>query len=93
VVVDFVLPDVEQRRLLWQLHLPLTQAVEEGFQERAVQRCKLTGGQIRNTALHAGLLALHDKRPVSAADLSEALQREYRKAGHPYPLSGTNGRG
>lgn len=93
VVVDFVLPEAEQRRLLWELHLPQSHAVEEAFLERAVQRCKLTGGQIRNTALHAGLLALHDERPVTAEDLSAALQREYRKAGHPYPLSGGNGRG
>ena len=93
VVVDFVLPEAEQRRLLWELHLPLSHAVEEAFLERAVQRCKLTGGQIRNTALHAGLLALHDERPITAEDLTAALQREYRKAGHPYPLSGGNGRG
>jgi hypothetical protein len=93
VVVDFVLPEAEQRRLLWQLHLPQSNTIEQAFLERAVERCKLTGGQIRNTALHASLLALHDERPVSAEDLSEALQREYRKAGHPYPLTTKNGRG
>jgi hypothetical protein len=87
VVVDFVLPEAEQRRRLWQLHLPQTHAVEEAFLERAVQRCKLSGGQIRNTALHAGLLALPEERPVTSEDLAAALQREYRKAGHPYPLS------
>lgn len=92
VVVDFILPEAEERRLLWQLHLPEDHQIDDAFLERAIQRCKLTGGQIRNTALHAGLLALGRGQPVSAADLFEALQREYRKAGHPYPLSGGNGR-
>lgn len=93
VVVDFVLPETDQRRLLWDLHLPPGHTIEDAFLERAVQRCKLTGGQIRNTALHAGLLALHDERPITTDDLSAALQREYRKAGQPYPLANGNGRG
>jgi SpoVK/Ycf46/Vps4 family AAA+-type ATPase len=91
VVVDFVLPEADQRRLLWQLHLPPCHAVEELFLERVVERCKLSGGQIRNSALHASLLALHEIRPVSDNDLAAALQREYRKAGHPYPLASKNG--
>jgi hypothetical protein len=92
VVVDFVLPEARERRLLWQIHLPPVHAIDEGFLERVVQRCKLSGGQIRNTALHASLLALHEQRPVAAEDLSAALQREYRKAGHPFPLAARNGR-
>jgi hypothetical protein len=32
-------------------------------------------------------LALPEERPVTSEDLAAALQREYRKAGHPYPLS------
>jgi hypothetical protein len=93
VVVDFILPEVEERRLLWQLHLPEDHQIDDAFLERAIQRCKLTGGQIRNTALHAGLLALGRGRPVTAAEFADALQREYRKAGHPYPLATGNGRG
>ncbi len=89
VVVDFSLPEAEQRRRLWELHLPLDHQVDEMFLERAIQRCKLSGGQIRNTALHAGLLALREGRPVCAEELADALQREYRKAGHPYPLAST----
>jgi len=87
VVVDFVLPEAEQRRRLWQLHLPENHQIDQAFLERAIQRCKLTGGQIRNTALHASLLALRQEQPVAAETFSAALQREYRKASHPYPLS------
>ncbi len=93
VVVDFVLPEAGERCLLWQIHLPPDHAIDESFLERVVQRCKLSGGQIRNTALHASLLALHEQRPVAEEDLGAALQREYRKAGHPFPLAGRNGRG
>jgi SpoVK/Ycf46/Vps4 family AAA+-type ATPase len=93
VVIDFVVPETEQRRLLWQLHLPHNHDIEATFLERAAQRCKMTGGQIRNTALHASLLALHARRPVTSEDLAAALQREFRKAGQPYPLAGLNGKG
>ena len=92
VVIDFVRPEAEERRLLWSLHLPQDHRIEEAFLERAIQRCKLTGGQIRNSALHASLLALQDERPLTAEALSAALEREYRKAGHPYPLASVNGR-
>ena len=86
VVVDFTLPDAAERRLLWQLHLPPGHAIEESFLDMVVDRCKLSGGQIRNSALHASLLALRHHRPAGALALDAALQREYRKAGLPYPL-------
>jgi hypothetical protein len=85
--VDFGLPEAEERRLLWRLHLPEDHQIDDTFLEKAVLRCKLSGGQIRNTALHAGLLALRRGGPITAAEFADALQREYRKAGHPYPLA------
>jgi SpoVK/Ycf46/Vps4 family AAA+-type ATPase len=87
VVVDFTLPDAAERRRLWQLHLPPEHAVEPAYLDRVVERCKLSGGQIRNSALHASLLALRQERPADAPALDAALQREYRKAGLPYPLA------
>jgi hypothetical protein len=39
------------------------------------------------------LLALRHGEPVTAAEFADALQREYRKAGHPYPLASGPGRG
>jgi SpoVK/Ycf46/Vps4 family AAA+-type ATPase len=87
VMIDFSRPEADERRLLWQLHLAEDHQREDTFLEKAILRCKLSGGQIRNTALHAGLLALRRNRPVTGDDFADALQREYRKAGHPYPLS------
>ena len=92
MTVDFNLPEAEERRLLWRLHLPADHRIDDTFLEKAVLRCKLSGGQIRNTALHAGLLALRRGGPVTAVEFADALQREYRKAGHPYPLAAGAGR-
>ena len=49
-------------------------------------RCGLSGGQIRNAALHATLLAVDDGGRVRDDHLLAALQREYRKAGAAYPM-------
>lgn len=87
VVIDFALPEAEQRRTLWLLHLPGQHDVRQDFLDRVVQRCELTGGQIRNVALHAGLLAMKRQQTVGSEDLVAALQREYRKASMPYPLA------
>jgi len=87
VVIDFAAPEAEQRQRLWRLHLPASHQVSDGFMARVVGRCPLTGGQIRNAALHASLLALQDGGAVGDRHLHAALQREHRKASLPYPLA------
>jgi SpoVK/Ycf46/Vps4 family AAA+-type ATPase len=87
VVVSFVPPGPEERRAIWQLHLPADHAVPTGFLNEVTARCALTGGQIRNAALHATLLALEDGgRGVRRGHVEQALQSEYRKAGALCPL-------
>ncbi|MEZ4771292.1 MAG: hypothetical protein R2844_23095 [Caldilineales bacterium] len=49
------------------------------------QPLRATGGQIRNAALHATLLALETGQPLGGAHLEEAVQRRYRKAKRPFP--------
>ena len=86
VVVSFHLPDVDERLHLWTLHLPPDHRVPWEAVENAAARYELAGGQIRNAALHAGLLALG--RPdgcVREADLRAAIEGEYRKAGASMP--------
>jgi hypothetical protein len=46
----------------------------------------MTGGQIRNAALHASLLALEDGGVVTSSKIESAVQREYRKTGSVCPL-------
>jgi hypothetical protein len=89
VVVDFAPPEAAERWLIWQSHLPANHLVSASFLEEVANRCALTGGQIRNAALHAILLAVSDAQcggQVGDAHLEAAVQREYRKAGAVYPL-------
>lgn len=85
-VIEFVRPEAAERRRIWRLHLPEENAIAEGFLEETIQRCDLTGGQIRNVALHAASLALGEKKSINAAHLEAAVRREYRKTGAICPL-------
>lgn len=86
VVVKFHLPDPEERWRLWQLHLPAEHAVESAALEQVALRFSMTGGQIRNAAVHATLLAASAPRKlVTGEDLSKAIKVEYRKAGAAVP--------
>ena len=55
-----------------------------------VQRCELTGGQIRNAVLHASLLAIDDGGIITDRHLESAVRREYVKFGAVCPLRGYN---
>lgn len=86
VVVPFVPPDAEQRRLIWDLHLPGDHTLPAAQLDDLAARCALSGGQIRNAALLAALLALDAGAPLGAAQLTAAVDAEYRKAGALCPL-------
>ena len=87
VVVEFTAPDAVERHRLWASHLPAAHRVDEPRLREVTARCALTGGQIRNAALHATLLALRDERAVDGAHVLLAVHREYRKAGQACPLA------
>jgi hypothetical protein len=88
VVVPFFAPRPEERLRILDLHLPDDHVVHPAFMERIAHACQLTGGQLRNAALHAVLLALEDGGgPVATPQLEEAIRSEYRKAGAAYPLA------
>jgi hypothetical protein len=86
LVVDFRAPGVAERWAIWRLHLPATHRVDPALLRQIAGRCALTGGQIRNAALHASLLALDDHGIVTSEHLEAAVQREYRKIGAVCPL-------
>lgn len=86
VIIDFALPEAVERRELWRCHLPANHAITPTLFEAVVQRCALSGGQIRNAALYTTLLALDSTEGTGDMHLQEALRREYRKAGAAYPL-------
>jgi hypothetical protein len=86
VVVEFRPPDASERWTIWQLHLPEHHTIESQLLREIASRCVLTGGQIRNVALHASLLALADGGLITNGHLEAAVQREYRKLGSVCPL-------
>jgi SpoVK/Ycf46/Vps4 family AAA+-type ATPase len=92
VVVNFTLPQAQERWHIWQLHLSQEHAVESQYVDLVAAHCVLTGGQIRNAALHATLLALDDGSAVVRRwHLEQAIASEYRKAGAICPLFANDG--
>jgi SpoVK/Ycf46/Vps4 family AAA+-type ATPase len=91
VIVEFRMPDPNERWSIWQLHLPVEHAVAYEWLQDVAVRCDLSGGQIRNAVLHASQLALGERRAIATSDLARAVEREYRKSGAVCPLPQTAG--
>lgn len=94
VVIEFELPTAFEREVLWTLHLSSQHEITPSVLDSVVNQCALTGGQIRNAALYATLLALHNDTAIQDTHYIEAVKREYRKAGADFPfqdnVNGTN---
>jgi hypothetical protein len=88
ILVPFFSPQPEERLQILLLHLPVDHKVEFKLLEMAAAQCALSGGQLRNVALHATLAALEAGVPVNWSHLEEGLRSEYRKAGGTFPLDG-----
>src|SRR5690606_35397879 len=76
LVVDFLPPRPEERRQLWQLHLPERHRVDDAFLDAVSAQCALTGGQVRNAAHLATLLALDSGSPAVTSGHLEAGLRD-----------------
>ncbi len=81
-IVDFPVPEVEDRRRLWERNLsaefPKAEDIDIDFLAR---RFTLSGGNIRNVAVGAAFRAADGERPLAMADLVRETAREYRKLG------------
>lgn len=87
VIVKFHAPAPEERWRLWHLHLASGHRMPPAELESIALRYEMTGGQIRNAAIHAALLALEDGPGVIATShVKEAIRSEYRKAGAAIPV-------
>ena len=82
LVIDFPLPEADQRTALWERclgpTLPRAADLDLPFCGRSFD---LAGGDIRSAAVTAAYLAAEAGRPVTMADLITAVVREYRKLG------------
>ena len=86
IVVPFPRPRAEERRRIWELHLPADHDVDRQYLDLVARRCALTGGQIRNAVVEAASTALDDGAVLNSSHLHRATQREYQKAGATSPL-------
>ncbi len=81
-IVDFPVPDVQDRRRLWERSMsggvPKADDIDLDFLAR---RLTLSGGNIRNVAVGAAFRAAQGERPLEMADLVRETAREYRKLG------------
>ncbi len=82
VIVDFPMPEEDDRFALWRLHLPPEVPQSADLDLRFMSdRFRLCGGNIRNICVTAAYFAAEADRPVTMADLVRATDREYRKLG------------
>ncbi len=83
VVVDFPLPEEQERRALWELHLrPAVPRAEDIDVEFLARSFRLSGGGIANVATTAAYRAAPAGRAVAMADCIVGVEREYAKLGH-----------
>ncbi len=81
-VVPFALPEVTERRRLWQAHWPtqLKRSPTLDLDEMA-DNVPLSGGNIRNLVLAAAHFATSEDSVVERRHLLHAMRREYQKMG------------
>ncbi|ACE86306.1 ATP-binding protein [Cellvibrio japonicus] len=82
VIVEFPLPDFEERLHLWRSHLGERGPGDEVYRNLA-SYCDLAGGQVRNVVLTAASFAGGEL--IGCEHLLEGLRAEYRKQGRDMP--------
>jgi hypothetical protein len=82
MVIDFPRPDLAARTQLWRLHLPPNAPLEPTLDfEMTAGAVHLTGGGIRNAAMHAAFLAAAARGAIGMPELTLAIWRELGKDG------------
>ncbi|MBK8211884.1 MAG: AAA family ATPase [Rhodospirillales bacterium] len=85
-IVDFLAPDVDERRTLWKLALPaLTPDNEELLDsidwDVLAERLDMTGAEIKSAAMSAAFLARSEGARIGMAHAVRAARRELAKRG------------
>ncbi|GAB4191932.1 MAG: hypothetical protein Tsb002_21200 [Wenzhouxiangellaceae bacterium] len=80
MVVEFPRPDAACRARLWQRMLPPRAPLGAGLDYQTLAGAvNLTGGNIRNAALHAAYLAAAEQQPIDRSHIAVAVWRELAK--------------
>lgn len=79
--IEFALPGVEERRRIWAANLPATAPVRDVDLGWLAERFELSGGSIRNAAVHAAFLAAAAGTDITMETAVRGVARELRKMG------------
>ena len=81
-VIDFPIPGEAERSRLWRLYLPVGAPIDKDVDtDNLARELELTGGQIRNAALHAAFLAAGESSSITSKHIASAVQAELVKTG------------
>jgi len=82
MVVEFPRPDAKARSLLWKLHIPPAAPCADNIDHMLLgKEMNLTGGQIRNAAVHAAFLAAGESSLLTLNHIARAVWTELAKEG------------
>ena len=84
MIIEFPLPQAEERRSLWQSHLGNHHLTQSQLNQLAAT-VDLSGGNIRNAVLAAAVIAQSQTRPITFTDVVRGVDSEYRKLGRQLP--------
>ena len=88
-VIEFPVPRAEHRAVLWERYIPAAAPVADAVDPYLLGRdVILTGGQIRNAAIHAAFLAADDDAPIDLRHITWAIWGELAKEGREVFRSG-----
>jgi len=89
-IVQFSFPDAEQRRRIWQRVFPPETPLASLDYDRLAQ-LNISGGIIRNIAMHAAFLAADEGASIHMAHMLRACKVEYAKLDKPLTTSEVGG--
>jgi hypothetical protein len=82
MVIEFPKPNAVAREQLWRLHIPCKAPCDDSLDLASLgKEIQLTGGQIRNAALHAAFLAAGESTSIKPVHLTRAIWTELAKSG------------
>jgi hypothetical protein len=88
VSVDFPLPEEAERRAIWKMSFPKGAPVKKIDIPFLARQFKISGGAIRNAALHAAFLAAGAGGPITMDLVMLGLKRELQKMGRLWAEAG-----
>src|SRR5436853_27210 len=78
-VVDFPMPEEDDRRRIWRVSLPPELPLSADVDlDHLARKFKISGGHIRNIAVASAFLAAADGRTVTMGHMLQATKREFQ---------------